>query len=118
MLNQYRINRIDDFISEHGDASDELVAYIRDRLEALVCVHGYRKICDIEDACRMHELSDDEIAARKAVEKISKKDIFEICARVAFLEGLKTAYEWFENMPAYYWPAAIIGKAREMIENE
>ena len=114
MFGKYQILKIDQFLSEHAGYQDEIIDYVRDRREQLVCQYSYRKICDIEDA--MHEK--DEMAARKAVDKISKKEIFEVCARVSFLSGLITLYEWLENYPAYYWPTPIIEKAREMIENE
>lgn len=88
---------IDAFLEKNFENNDDIVHYISIKFEELVNTYGYEMISKIEDACTIHMLSDDTIERRKAVAKLTKQEIFEVCATVAFLAGMCECYERLER---------------------
>lgn len=81
---------IEDFYLEYPE--HELAMHLQEKYEQLIREHGYNKILHIEELLEKEMLITEETleARKKAISKLSKKEIFEVISTLAFLSGIAT----------------------------
>lgn len=87
-----RASAIDEFLDSHQDADDRIIGYIRDTWCSLLDDYDYATIYNVENACTLQMVSEDEEKYKKAISRLTKHQIFEIASTVAYLAGMCECY--------------------------